>query len=161
MKYGLYTLIIENHLKKSMMISGLPKHYFEYGWGNGYVLLPKNHPFYKVHYDNINVYAHGGLTYSELFKSEYFLKWIENLEFDGDVTYENFKFFDDYWVIGFDTSHYGDNEYNCHKSYVMNETIDLMNQCLDNNVKSIKKYKKQYISDNRKNKIKKINSITT
>lgn len=154
MKYGLYTLIIENHLKKSMRISGFSKRYFEYGWGNGYVLLPKNHPFYNIDYDNINVYVHGGLTYSNLFKSKEFSKWVENLEFDGDVTYENFNFFNDYWMIGFDTSHLGDTEYSCPKSYVMNETISLLNQCLDDNFEGIKRYKKIY---DRKNKIKKIN----
>jgi hypothetical protein len=158
MKHGLYTLIIENHLKKSIAIAGLPKSYFEYGWGNGYVLLPKNHPYYGIDYDSVNLNAHGGLTFSREFISENFLKWVEGLEFDGDITIKNFKEVDGYWMFGFDTSHYGDNEYNCTKSYVMNETIDLMNQCLDDSVKSIRKYNAIYY---RKEKIKTINSITS
>lgn len=37
----------------------------EHGWGNGYVALPKEHPFNGVHYDSIPVDIHGGLTYAE------------------------------------------------------------------------------------------------
>lgn len=32
----------------------------EHGWGNGYVALPKEHPFNGVHYDSIPVDIHGG-----------------------------------------------------------------------------------------------------
>jgi hypothetical protein len=32
---------------------------------NGYVLLPDNHPFYGKDYDEIDVDAHGGITYAD------------------------------------------------------------------------------------------------
>jgi hypothetical protein len=61
------------------------------GNNNGYIVLPPNHRFSGVHYDNINddniiinnnIYIHGGFTYSAQ-------------EEHG-------------WTIGFDTSHLND-----------------------------------------------------
>lgn len=49
----------------------------------GYVTLPKGHKFNGLHYDEIPVSVHGGLTYAN------------NLE-NGE------------WVIGFDCAHSGD-----------------------------------------------------
>ena len=49
----------------------------------GYITLTKDSSLYGVGYDEININAHGGLTY------------------DGYDENEN-------WVIGFDCSHYGD-----------------------------------------------------
>lgn len=79
---------------------------FDFGWGNGYVGLPKWHPWFKIEYDNIPVDVHGGLTYSNLYKEE------------------------DLWIIGFDTAHYMDNMINCSFEYVKQETEKLMKQCL-------------------------------
>lgn len=55
---------------------------FDWGWGNGYVAIPKGHPYYGRHYDDIDVRIHGGLTYGRME--------------------------DGMWVIGFDTAHGGD-----------------------------------------------------
>lgn len=150
MKFGCYTLVIENHMKR------LPGFYFDFGWGNGYVLLPHNHPFYNVHYDDINVNIHGGLTYSSQFEPDNFLKWINNLKIDGDVTLDNFRKFENYWMIGFDTGHAGDSIDSCPKYYVMNEALNLLSQCIDDKVKGMDKYKLSY---SRKDKLKKINTI--
>ena len=141
-----------------MLESNLRKIYeFDFGgWGNGYVLLPPNHPFYNKNYDNINVDIHGGLTFGQKVNSEYFLKWIENKEVLGDVTIENFKKFNDYWIIGFDTNHSGDNITKCSKDYVIDETNSLLEQCLDNDIEGIKKYKYIYL---RKDKLKVISSL--
>lgn len=49
----------------------------------GYVRLPKGHPFYGKHYDDLDLDVHGGLTYSR--EAE-----------DGT------------WKIGFDCAHLGD-----------------------------------------------------
>ena len=155
MKFGLYTLLIENHMKRSLAFS-LYSNIFEFGWGNGYVLLPYNHPFYGVHYDILNINAHGGLTFSEKFKDTRFLKWVEGLEIDGDVTRENFKKFDGYWIIGFDTAHSGDDLITCSKEYVINETTNILEQCLSDDIENIEKYKSIYL---RKDKLKKINII--
>jgi len=51
---------------------------------NGYIYLPPIHPWYKKHYDDIDVEVHGGLTYSNI---------------DNESGY---------WCIGFDTNHAGD-----------------------------------------------------
>lgn len=150
MKFGCYTLVIENHMKR------FPGFYFDFGWGNGYVLLPYNHPFYNVHYDDINVNIHGGLTYSSQFEPDNFLKWTNNLKIDGDVTLDNFRKFENYWMIGFDTGHSGDSMDSCPKYYVMNEVLNLLCQCIDDKVKGMDKYKLSY---SRKDKLKKINTI--
>jgi hypothetical protein len=151
-KCGLHTLVIENHMKKSMYRSMG----FDFGWGMGYVLLPSNHPFYGVHYDNLAIDAHGGLTFSEIFESKNFLEWVEGREFFGDVTRENFERFDNYWIIGFDTNHYGDDLMSCSKEFVINETNSVLEQCLDDEIEGMKKYKNIY---QRKDKLKIINNI--
>jgi len=83
------------------------------GWGNGYVGLPKWHPYYKLHYDNIPINIHGGLTFSELDEDE------------------------DLWVIGFDTNHFMDDIVKWSFENVKEETEHLMNQCL--NIKEVQR----------------------
>lgn len=55
-----------------------------------YVEIPKNHKFYRKHYDEISIDVHGGLTYS---KDKLFL---------GKENKENS------WFIGWDYAHLGD-----------------------------------------------------
>lgn len=76
----------------------------DFGWGNGYVKLPKEHKFYGLDYDEINNYVdvHCGLTYSQ---QE-----------------------DEYWVVGFDTAHSMDSLSNWSKEAVEAETIRLKEQ---------------------------------
>lgn len=149
MKFGLYVMMIEHHLRKWLSAADV-------GWGNGYILIPKNHPFYKIHYDDIHINIHGGLTFSDEFNSENFLKWINNRELVGDVTLENFDKFEGYWIIGFDCAHFGDNSFNCSKEYVIEETNDLLEKCLDESIKGVYEYKYIYL---RKDKLKKISSL--
>jgi hypothetical protein len=77
----------------------------------GYIVLPKFHQYDGIHYNNIPVEVHGGLTYSQ---------------------YENGN-----WVIGFDTCHVGDyipyhdydkNYYYWTHTDVINELKRLMSQ---------------------------------
>lgn len=76
---------------------------FGSGWGNGYVCIPKGHPLYEKPYSEIdNIEIHGGLTYSQM---------------EGE-----------WWVIGFDTCHSGDDETTCPLEYVLNETKSLLEQ---------------------------------
>lgn len=79
----------------------------ETGWGNGYVFLPKGHRFYGIDYDEINqhVEVHRGLTYSR----------------EDD---------DGFWVVGFDTAHFGDNKDNWNRSRVLKETLKLRDQLI-------------------------------
>lgn len=76
------------------------------GWGNGYVHLPPGHKWYGWDYNTIPVDIHGGLTFGQ---------W--------DKEHIN-------WVIGFDTAHSGDTLENWPKERVIEETNDLLKQCL-------------------------------
>ena len=54
MKFGIYTLVIEDWSKIELPL-------LHHGWGNGYILLPTNHPLYGISHDNFYVSVHGGL----------------------------------------------------------------------------------------------------
>ena len=116
MKFGIYTLVIENYFRNYTTGLISVQYNDNFGWGMGYVLLPPNHPFYGINYNDINIDVHGGLTYSNYFDSTRFLKWTNNRKVVGDITLDNFKKFNNYWMIGFDTNHYGDNLENCSES---------------------------------------------
>jgi hypothetical protein len=96
---------------KSFTIKRNPIPYMETGWGNGYVILPKDHPYYGMHYDEIPVNVHGGLTYSE--------KGSDNPNISQD---------EDVWVVGFDTAHLNDNLHNWDEDAVNKETARLLAQ---------------------------------
>ena len=81
-----------------------------YGYGNGYIGVPPEHPWFNRSYNDIDVDVHGGLTYSD--------DHAPGLEPDG------------YWWIGFDTNHYQDNKYNCDEAYVQNEVLALAEQAI-------------------------------
>lgn len=103
--------IIENRQVYSYKI--LRPEIFQRGWGNGYVAVPPNHPAYKMDYATIMypLDVHGGLTYSNFG--------------DGVDAPE------DWWVFGFDTSHYMDNILIWPKEAVEAETRRLFCQLLD------------------------------
>ena len=67
------------------------------GWGNGYVAIPPTHPAYKMDYDTLmySIDVHGGLTYTDWGNGENAPK--------------------DWWVFGFDTSHFQDDIENCNR----------------------------------------------
>ena len=104
-KNNLIAFIRENTWTKSWRYS------LERGWGNGYVALPSTHPFYGLDYNELNEHidVHGGLTYSKSY------------------TYED----EVYWLIGFDTMHGFDDPIRSDKEFVINETLDLLKQCLE------------------------------
>ena len=102
----------------SKVINDKLREKFECGYANGYVAVPKTHPWFGKSYvgdieDQIEV--HGGLTYSGKFPTSSDLIMIEK----GDVLPE------DNWVFGFDTAHYGDNLFNCSKVSCIAETLAL------------------------------------
>jgi len=88
------------------------------GWGNGYVIIPKDHIFFEknTHYINQYVSVHGGLTYDG-----YDTDWVD---FKIDSGYEP----EGNWVVGFDTNHVWDNEKDHDKEYVINEVTNLIAQ---------------------------------
>lgn len=83
-------------MKNTWLLSAFVQH----GWGNGYILIPKGHKYHGVHYDDIPVYVHGGLTFSESVES------IKEHAHWGNVLPPDIN--GDEWVIGFDTCHSGD-----------------------------------------------------
>ncbi len=74
-----------------------------FGWGNGYVGVTRESFLYGLHYNDIEIVTHYGLTFSG------------NFEDEGD-----------YWFFGFDTLHHGDTLENCTKEYVIDEAMRLL-----------------------------------
>ena len=80
--------------------------------------------------------AHGGITLSEPISSgENLLEWIRRSpsvhycdEMKKVIEDKGFDFFTNYWVMGFDTGHYGDGDH-CDQDYVWQETISLYEKC--------------------------------
>lgn len=88
-----------------------------HGWGNGYVLIPKGHSLHGVHYDDINVDVHGGLTFAALVEEETLSHWPELSKNDVGK-----------WMVGFDTAHYQDTQENWPKEKVQQEADNLLKQ---------------------------------
>lgn len=89
-----------------------------FGWGNGYVVLPKDHPWYGKDYDDIDCDVHGGLTFGE--PADKLTKWEQITKEDAGK-----------WVIGFDTAHYQDSLERWPKEAVEKETQRLAKQAED------------------------------
>lgn len=95
------------------------------GYGNGYVLIPKEHPLHGVEYSEepFNfVDVHGGLTFSKLITKDFFENLqpkIKDLFIKKDIGK---------WMIGFDTCHYGNSLINCSKEMVEKEIENLKKQ---------------------------------
>ena len=87
---------------------------FDHGFGNGYVILPVGHKYHSVHYDDIDISVHGGLTLSEPANE---CEWPEIAEEDKEG-----------WIIGFDTGHFGDTLQKWTKSRVQEELDNLVKQ---------------------------------
>jgi len=90
-----------------------------FGWGNGFVVIPKGHPLWGKNYHEIydlmpELDVHGGLLFSE-FADE--LDWPELDEKDKDG-----------WVVGFTTLHYGDRFTLWNHERVLSETERLKKQ---------------------------------
>lgn len=92
------------------------------GYGNGYVVIPKDHPFvlYYQEWDQSDfiLNVHGGVTY--------FSK-AEKCNFVPSNIYLSKE---DY-IVGFDTYHYTDTIENCSESMVLVETLFLKLQLLE------------------------------
>lgn len=100
----------------------------ETGWGNGYIILPKGHKYHGKHYDNIPIKAHGGLTFAESASLN-----MTNSYWD----YTNIPLIrKDDWIIGFDTSHSGDNKHVQHERFVEDECKRIIKQ-LENEMEEV------------------------
>ena len=92
------------------------------GAANGYVAVPKDHPYYGLGYDDVDVDVHGGLTYSA--SGEDVLESSPSI----DILEGNEGNLKDYWVFGFDTCHYGDTLETWPMKAVISETLNLKRQ---------------------------------
>ena len=94
----------------------LTRGFIDFGWGNGYVLIPKGHPLHGKSYHDIDVDIHYGLTFSELVDDKIIDLWKLNKEDMG------------MWCVGFDTAHSGDNLSKWPKEAVQAEADNLLQQ---------------------------------
>lgn len=92
----------------------------QFGWGNGYVIIPPGHKLHGVDHDNIGVDIHGGLTFSELIDEESISYWPELSKSDLGS-----------WIIGFDTAHAWDTLERWPKEAVQAEAERLKEQLLN------------------------------
>jgi hypothetical protein len=91
----------------------------DFGWGNGYVVIPKGHVLNGKSYDEIhelipNLQVNGGLTFSDTADT---MTWKEIP-----------KGSEGGWVIGFDTAHSWDKLENWSQEQVMLEVLNLKEQ---------------------------------
>ncbi len=94
----------------------LTRSFMDFGFGNGYVLLPTTHHLHGVPYEDIDVDIHGGLTFSTLVDKEMVDEWGLN----GDDVGK--------WCVGFDTCHTGDTLEKWPKESVQEEANKLKQQ---------------------------------
>ena len=93
------------------------------GYANGYVAVPPEHPYHGKHYDDVDVEIHGGLTFSE--NASEIKDWTEDTEC---LNFNNIQEIpNNYWVFGFDTFHYADDE-KLDRTWCVAETERLMEQ---------------------------------
>lgn len=103
-------------------ITWLHESFIPHGWGNGYVGVTEGHPWFRKHYDDIEVDIHGGLTFSEFKPPVCFDELIQNDPEEINPHDTNI------WWVGFDTAHFGDTKNIWTKSEVINETNNLIRQ---------------------------------
>lgn len=66
----------------------------------GYVGVSEGHPYFQKHYDDVDVSAHGGLTYSDMCQEDPENHGICHLPEPGEPEHV--------WWLGFDCGHYDD-----------------------------------------------------
>ncbi len=130
-------------MKLIAFIAPAPDGMFAHGTHNGYVAVPPEHPCYRGDYCEkpiCDLDVHGGITYSEpvcyeetsfmsqrRVKPEYIgtrsalLDTAEYLTEEKDIP-------DDWWILGFDTCHFGDDEMIWNRPNVASETLRLKEQ---------------------------------
>jgi hypothetical protein len=163
--HGVYFFILERQIFKGITDPEFISKFggssvFHTGWGNGYVMLPPEHPWYGLHYDSIYVEAPGGLTYSDICGEKKLEDWFGDNEFevcDELNSVMNYDF-SNYWIIGFDTGHAGMNLQNFGKVQVFAEAHHVYEQCISDEVEGSVAWKKKWERRNRQEKIKYISA---
>ena len=94
------------------------------GYANGYVAVPKDHPFFGKDYDDVDVEVHGGLTFACPGNNITAANLPETEVLEGCL----YDLDENWWVFGFDTCHYMDNLDNWPREAVIDETLSLKKQ---------------------------------
>lgn len=95
----------------------------EVGYANGYVAVPKDHPFFGKGYDDVDINIHGGLTFAT--SGDNICKDLPETEVLDGCLYD---LDEDWWVFGFDTCHHSDSLKNWPREAVIDETLNLKKQ---------------------------------
>lgn len=116
------------------------------GEANGYVAIPPTNKYYGLPFDSPEVESlsvHGGVTYAEFAtnkKTSASGRFLVRPELVGKrntlLVYNELWFLDekpheipdDWFIIGFDTCHWGDNKNNWDEDKVAQETLELAKQ---------------------------------
>ncbi len=119
---------MESPLRQELQRNPLPKDMFPiinsmHGWGNGYVVIPKWHRLYSVPIDELELFAHGSITWSDYIAPGEW-EWREGLT-PNDL---------DKRIIGFDTGHAWDTIEDWPKERVQLEANKLLDQVVNYNV---------------------------
>ena len=127
----IYSFTIQNNrlnYRDGIEINENDERYIPHGWGNGYVAIPRTHPLFGVGYSNYNldfIEIHGGLTFSRGAEE------LKNSDWEPHLSAEVKNNLKDYWVVGFDTCHCDDTQYNWPKELVEAETESLKQQIIN------------------------------
>mgnify|MGYP003651145990 CR=1 FL=1 len=110
--------VLENEDKRKYLSSRVSEDIlYEKGWGNGYVAVSPTHP---LHLGNI---------------TQIKISLVQSLNVNGGITYNDYgdgKYAPkDWWVFGFDTSHFGDTIEKWPKEAVEAETMSLFWQLIE------------------------------
>lgn len=106
-------IVVPSHLRKVLKDAPFK---MDMGWGNGYVLIPSDHPWYEMDYELIPVNVHGGLTFGQTIDRSY----LDVFPLDENDIGK--------YMIGFDTGHYRDTLEFWPKKRVIQETLSLEKQ---------------------------------
>lgn len=90
----------------------LDRKYLDFGWGNGYVIIPKDHKSFDMDLDMLAV--HGGVTFNKVLTDED-IKYYEYLDHKAIGSR----------IIGFDTCHLSDTLKKWPKTKVFKEAKEL------------------------------------
>lgn len=91
---------------------------------NGYIGVPPSHPWFEKNYNDLDVEAHGGLTFAGRFDDDKYATKAGQPFTAGDI-----------WWLGFDTMHYDDHDSSGRWRYSLDfmrgECENLARQCAE------------------------------
>lgn len=120
--------IVREELNTSNIVSiRLESFIRNFGWGNGYVVLPSTHYFSRFidNPEEIPVRVYGGVTCFTQITQD-----MINFSVSGNLIQEDLGSY----IIGFDTAHWSSRDYFPTEQEVTKETLFLRDQCIQYNI---------------------------